>query len=213
VLVSCTPVEFFFDLSCLMKMLFLPFLFLSLSAAGQKALDYNSLRENADEIVSYFLGKDIFKSYVKLVDKKGKSTASGSCFFRYDFTHPKFSGETFVIAFTLDSIGQLLPGKETYGLIKNSGSDSAWVSKRQALGMIKDSRSQVKERTIRLAWDSTAVSYAKFKETKDFRDIDPGDIVWKVGGKELFRGTGYSGTYEVNVFTGRLTRRFAIPWD
>jgi hypothetical protein len=193
----------------LLSFLFLPMLLL----AEQQPLNY-SHQDPADSIIIYFLGEEIFQRYVKIDAKKTKSIKPDAHFFQYNFRHPKFSGETFIIAFTLDSTGKFVPGEETRGLIRiPSPSDSTWISRREALNICRGRGHRIKKSSLRLAWDPTDVSYQTFQKTNDFRDIVPGDIVWKVDGKVLFRGDRYSGTFEVNVLSGNLARRFAIPWD
>ena len=171
-------------------------------------------RQNADSVVVFFLGDDVFQRYVNLNTEKSKRLTSNAYLFQYNFRHPKFSGETFVIAFTLDSTGRFNQGEETRGLIHMlSNSDSTWINARQALHICRDQAHRIKKRSLRLAWDSTAVSFDVFQKTNDFRDIVPGHLVWEVDGEVIFRGQRYSGTFEVNVLTGAVARRFAIPWD
>jgi hypothetical protein len=199
-----------------MKIALLSFLFLvvPLAALAQKSPERHPHHHNADRIVAFFFGDEVFHQYINLDTKKSKCSVTNSFFFQYNFRHPKFSGETFVVSFTLDSAGQFVPGKETHGLIRiPSISDSTWISARQALAICRDQGHRIKKRSLHLAWDSTNLSYDVFQKTNDFRDIVPGDAVWKVKGEVLFRGERYSGTFEVNVFTGSITRRFAIPWD
>jgi len=193
----------------LLSLLFLPMLLL----AKQKP-PVDARQDTADSIIAYFLGEEIFQRYVKIDTRKSKSIKHKAHFFQYNFRHPKFSRETFVIAFTLDSAGRFVPGDETRGLIRiPSPNDSAWVTRREALDVCKGRGQWIKKRSLRLEWDPANVSYQTFQKTNDYRDIVPGDIVWKVDGKVLFRGDRYSGTFEVNVLTGSLARRFAIPWD
>ena len=193
----------------LLSLLFLPMLLL---AEQQRPSD--ARQDTADSIIAYFMGDEIFQRYVKIDRRKSKSTKANAHFFQYNFRHPKLSGEPFVIAFTLDSAGHFVPGGETRGLIRIlSHNDSAWITRREALDICRGRGHRIKERSLRLDWDPTNVSYQTFQKTNDYRDIVPGDIVWKVDGKVLFRGDRYSGTFEVNVLTGSLARRFAIPWD
>ena len=197
-----------------MKTSLLPFLFLPMILLAEQQPPRYAHQGTADSIIAYFLGKEIFQRYVKIDTRKSKSIKPNAHFFQYNFRHPKFSGETFIIAFTLDSAGQFIPGDETRGLIRIlSPNDSAWVTQRQALSSCNGRGQRIKKSSLRLDWDPTNVSYQTFQKTNDFRDIVPGDIVWKVDGKVLFRGVRYSGTFEVNVLTGNLARRFAIPWD
>jgi hypothetical protein len=197
-----------------MKTSLLAFVFLPLIVFAQESADLYPHHDNADRIVAFFLGDEVFQRYVKLDKQKSKYTTPRSGFFQYNFRHPKFSGETFIIAFTLDSSGQFVPGKETHGLIRiTSISDSTWTAARQALRICRDQGHRIKKRSLRLAWDTTDVSYDFFEKTKNYRDIVPGEMVWKVDGEVLFRGDKYSGTFEVNVLTGNVVRRFAIPWD
>jgi hypothetical protein len=171
-------------------------------------------QQNADSIVAFFLGTEIFQQYVALDDKKSAVVMSNTHFFQYSFQHPKFSPETFVIAFTLDSTGQFVLGKETHGLISiSSVSDSTWITGPQALALARDQARRIKKRSLRLVWDHTSVSYQLFETTHDYRDINPGNLVWQIDGEVLFRGDRYSGTFEIDVVTGKLIRRFAIPWD
>jgi hypothetical protein len=169
-------------------------------------------QDKADEIVAFFVGDDLFQKYVKADRKKSRRITSNS-FFQYNFRHPKFAPVTFVIALTLDSIGQFVPGKETQGLVRLAGSDLNWITRPQALNICRDQSHRLEKRSLRLAWDSTNVSYEVFERTKNFRDIVPGNIVWQVDGEVLFRGNRYSGTFEVDPLTGAVFRRFAIPWD
>ena len=197
-----------------MKTALLPFLFLPMLLMAAHQPPRNAHQFRADSIIAYFLGEEIFQRYVKLNTKKSKLIKPNAHFYQYNFRHPKFSGETFVIAFTLDSAGQFLPGEETRGLIRiPSPNDSAWITRRQVINICRDRRQRIKKSSLQLAWDSTNVSYQTFQKTNDFRDIVPGNIVWKVDGEVIFRGDRYSGTFEVNVLTGSLARRFAIPWD
>ena len=197
-----------------MKTSLFSFLFLPMLLLAEQHPPHYANQDTADSIIAYFLGEEIFERYVKIDTKKSKSIKPNSVFFRYNFRHPKFSGETFVIAFTLDSAGNFVPGNETRGLIRiPSPNDSAWVTGRQALSICRGRGHRIKKSSLQLEWDPTNVSYQTFQTTNDFRDIVPGDIVWKVDGKVLFRGDRYSGTFEVNVLTGNLARRFAIPWD
>ena len=197
-----------------MKTSLLSFLLLPMLLLAEQQPPRYAHQDIADSIITYFLGEEIFQRYVKLNTKKSKLIKPNAQFYQYDFRHPKFSGETFVIAFTLDSTGQFLPGEETRGLIRiSSPNDSAWVTRRQAFDICGGRGHRIKKSSLRLAWDPTNVSYQAFQKTNDFRDIVAGNIVWKIDGKVLFRGDRYSGTFEVNVLTGSLARRFAIPWD
>jgi len=197
-----------------MKTSLLPFLFLPILLLAEQQPPRYAHQDSADSIITYFLGKEIFQRYVKLNTKKSKLIKPNVHFYQYDFRHPKFSGETFVIAFTLDSAGQFVPGEETRGLVRIlQPNDSAWITRRQALNICRDRGHRIKRSSLRLGWDHTGLSYQTFQKTNDFRDIVPGNIVWKIDGEVLFRGDRYSGTFEVNVLTGKLTRRFAIPWD
>jgi hypothetical protein len=197
-----------------MKTLFLPFLLLPMILLAEQQPPRYAHQGTADSIIAYFLSEEIFQRYVKIDTRESKSIKPNAHFFQYNFRHPKFSGETFIIAFTLDSAGHFVPGDETRGLIRiPSTSDSAWITRRQALDISSGREHRVKKSSLRLDWDPTNVSYQTFQKTNDFRDIVAGDIVWKVDGKVLFRGDRYSGTFEVNVLTGSLARRFAIPWD
>ena len=190
------------------------FLFLPLAVSAQKSSDLYPHQNYADSIVAFFMSEEIFEQYVQLDTKKSRSVKSNAHFYHYNFRHPKFSGETFIVAFILDSAGQFVPGEETQGLIHiPSANDSAWITGRQALNICRGRGHRIKKRSLRLEWDSTNVSYQTFRKTNDFRDIVPGDLVWKVDGKVIFRGDRYAGTFEVNVLTGNVVRRFAIPWD
>ena len=192
----------------------LSFLLLPMLLLVEQQPPNDAHQDTADSIIVYFLGEEIFQRYVKIDTRKSKSTKPNAHFFQYNFRHPKFSGETFIITFTLDSDGHFVPGDETRGLIRiPSPNDSAWVTQRQALSICRGRGHRVKKRSLRLEWDSTNVSYNTFQKTNDYRDIVPGDIVWKVDGTVLFRSDRYSGTFEVNALTGSLARRFAIPWD
>jgi hypothetical protein len=197
-----------------MKISLLLLLFVPLSGLAQNSVDPYPYQHNADRIVAFFLGDEVFQQHVRLNTKKTKNITLNSFFFQYNFRHPKFSGETFVIAFTLDSAGQFVPGEETRGLVRiMSPNDSTWITGRQALNICRNGAHRIKKSTLRLEWDHTGLSYQTFQETNDFRDIVPGNIVWNVDGDVLFRGDRYSGAFEVNVLTGSMTRRFAIPWD
>jgi hypothetical protein len=171
-------------------------------------------RHRADSMVAYFLGSYIFQHYVQREDQKSSDVAPNAFHFEYELRHPKFSHHVLAIALTLDSTGQFSPRKETDGIIRiEPGSDSNWVTASEALRICRDQARRIKRRSLRLAWDSTSVSYRVFHETKNFRDIIPGNLVWHVKGEVLFRGDRYRGVFEVNVFTGAVARRFAIPWD
>jgi hypothetical protein len=202
------------NFSVYMKISVLLFMLVPLTGLTQNSVDAYPYHDNADRIVAFFIGDEVFRQFVKLDTKKSKNITHNAFFFQYNFRHPKFSGETFVIAFTLDSAGQFVPGEETRGLVRIlSPNDSAWVTGRQALSICRGRGHRTKKRSLRLGWDQTDVSYQLFQKTNDFRDIVPGDMVWKVDGEVLFRGDRYSGTFEVNVLNGTLARRFAIPWD
>jgi hypothetical protein len=169
-------------------------------------------QDNADHFVKYFLSETIFQQHVTL-DSKQSHSSNKSTYFQYNFRHPKFSGKTFVIAFTLDSTGRFVPGKETRGIMKiDSLNDTSWTKAREALRLC-NAQGKVKKRSLRLAWDSTAVSYDEYLKTRNVVDIFPGTLVWQIDGQVNFRGDWYSGTFEVDVLTGRVFRRFAIPWD
>ena len=101
-----------------MKTSLLPFLFLPMLLLAEQQPPRYAHQDSADSIIAYFLGEEIFQRYVKLNTKKSKLIKPNAHFYQYDFRHPKFSGETFVIAFTLDSAGQFVPGEETRGLIR-----------------------------------------------------------------------------------------------
>jgi hypothetical protein len=197
-----------------MKTSLLSFLFLPILVLAEQQLPRYIHRDTADSIIGYFLGEEIFQRYVKLNTTKSKRITPNAHLYHYDFRHPKCSGETFVIAFTLDSAGQFVPGEETRGFVRIlQANDSAWITGRQALNICHGRGHRIKKSSLRLGWDHTSLSYETFQKTNDFRDIVPGCMVWKVEGEVLFRGDRYSGTFEVNVLTGSLTRRFAIPWD
>ena len=179
---------------------------------AQKPAD--SQRHQADAVVTFFLGREIFQRHVKLSAKETKQTAANSTFFKYYFRHPKFSGETFEIAFTLDSTGQFIHNKDTRGLVSiESPNDSTWISAQQVIAICRDQARRIYKRSLRLVWDSTQVSYDTFNLTHNYHDIVPGKIIWTVDGEVLFRGDRYRGTFDIDLFTGRVTRRFAIPWD
>ena len=80
-------------------------------------------------------------------------------FFKYNFRHPKFSGETFVIAFTLDSAGQFVHDEEhsVAWLRIESPNDSTWITAQQALAICRDQARRINKRSLRLVWDSTPV--------------------------------------------------------
>lgn len=201
---------------------------LPLSVYGQSP-EKIRYQERADSIIIFFLGHENFKRHVSLDRTKSEYRSRGnvnrndfsslpaftpaSVFFHYDFHHPRFSGETFVISFALDSTGRFIPGKDTHGIIRISSNDSAWTSAPQAMAIARDIGKRAKKRSLRLAWDSTDLSYDVFNKSGDFRDISPGDLVWQIDGEVLFRRETYSGTFQVSVQTGAVTKRFAIPWD
>ena len=185
---------------------------LPLTLCAQTPAD--SQRNQADSVVAFFLGTEVSKKYVARDTTESKRSASNSALFKYNFRHPKFSGEAFVIAFTLDSAGRFVPDQETRGLVRiESSNDSTWIAAQQALDICRDQARRIKKNSLRLVWDATGVSYDIFESTHNYRDIVPGNLVWQVDGEVLFRGERYNGTFEVNFFTGRVTRRFAIPWD
>jgi hypothetical protein len=197
-----------------MKTAFLFCLLHPLVALGQLPDNRALHQQRADSIVAFFLGTEIFDHYVKSDPEKSKQMTDHTFFFQYNFRHPKFSGLTFFISFTLDSVLQFVPDEKTHGLIRITAPiDSAWITARQALYLCRDQAYRIKKNTLRLAWDHTDVSYDIFQQTHDYRDIVPGEMVWQVDGEVLFRRKKYRGTFEVNVFNGRVTRRFAIPWD
>lgn len=183
---------------------------LPLVAFSQHESQYTS-QQHADRIVSYFFGDEIFRKYITTDDHTNPATTGQT--FKYKFRHSRFGDRTFPIALTVDSSGHLIPGNDTRGLVKiASPNDSSWVSARQAFEICRDS-GRIKRKSIRLTWDSTSVSYANYERTHNLADIFPGNIVWQIDGQVLFRGDWYSGTFEVDALTGRLTKRFAIPWD
>jgi hypothetical protein len=186
---------------------------LPLTALAQHSVDPFPHRDSAERIVTFFVGHEVFQRYVTLDTKRSRHLSPNAFLYHYNFSHPNFSGETFDIAFTLDSAGQFVRGERTNGLFRiPSTADSTWITARQALGICRD-EGRIKKRSLRLVWDATDVSYDVFQQTHNFRDIVPGRLVWKVDGEVLFRGERYAGTFEVNVFNGTVARRFAIPWD
>jgi hypothetical protein len=187
------------------------FLLLFVSGAFAQRIPFRH-QNNADSIVTYFLSERMFHQHVSL-DVKESYSSNGQSFFQYRFRHPKFSGEPHIIAFTLDSRGRLVPGKETHGFIKvDSISDTKWIDAREALAICRR-QGKIKRKAPRLAWDSTAVSYDTYRKSGNLRDVVPGTLVWQIDGKVKFRGEMYSGTFEVDVMTGKVFRKFAVPWD
>src|SRR5688572_9233946 len=133
---------------------------------------------NADSLVTYFLGKEIFRQYVQL-DAKRSQARSNSFLFQYNLRHPKFSGKTHVIKFALDATGQFIPNEEAHGLINIASlPDSSWFTGQQALNTCKDESERLKTKSLRLLWDPVNVSYDTFQKTHDYRDITPGDLFW-----------------------------------
>jgi len=198
-----------------MKALLFLFLLLPFTASAQKLGQHQLYQEKADSIMKFFLGKEIFKRYLTQNARKTDDdhVAPNEHFFSYNFRHPKFEGETFVITLSLDSAGKLIPTKVD-GLIQIGGeNDSAWTAKSQALQLLHDNHFAIKKKSIRLEWDRTNVSYDAYNDTHDLRDIIPGDLVWVINGKEKFRGHTYQGAFQVDVLTGKIIKRFAIPWD
>lgn len=167
----------------------------------------------ADSIVSYFYGNENFKKYVKF-DWSSKTYKDGTTLYKYRFRHPKFpKGET-NIAFTLDSDGLFVEGKEVKGLIRLTPTDESWLSGGQALELInKERHREIKYKTFKLLWDTTYLSFDVYKKTHDYRDIQPGNLYWQVEALVEFRNEMYMGKFCVDAITGGVARRFAIPWD
>lgn len=170
-------------------------------------------QSKADSIVVFFLGEQIFNRYVKL-DLGSSKFERDTHSFHYSFKHPKFSGRTLNITFALDANGQFIPSEGTHGLINTATSiDSMWTDGSAALKLCRNQAVRLKKRSLRLEWVATNALYDTFHKTGNYRDIIPGDLVWKVDGEVEFRGDRYSGTFHVNVLTGTVARHFAIPWD
>ena len=210
-------------MKCILVLLIIP-----TTVFCQHAESINPFQEKADSIVAYFLGTETFQQYVRLDPKASKYRRDGnttsfdrkpsftpdSYFYQYNFNHPKFSGRNFVVAFLLGNGGQFIANDETRGLIRiPSPNDSMWISGNKAIKISADQAVKIKKKSLRLAWDSTNVSYDLLLKTHDYRDITTGDIVWRIDGVVKFRGDRYSGTFQVNVLTGVVARHFAIPWD
>ena len=216
-----------------MKCALLLLVLLPLTAFGQTSRHPYPHQQKADSIVVFFFGEEIFQQYLKLDLKKSQyrlrnhdgvrksgfdsnpTFKPNSFFYHYDFRHPAFSGETLVVTFVLDSAGQCTSAEDMRGLVRTASlSDSGWVTRQQALRTCRENSYRIKKKSIRLTCDTTNnVSYDIFQKTHDFRDIVPGDLVWKVDGEVKFRGDIYSGTFQVNVLNGTLSKGFAIPWD
>ena len=129
-----------------MKASLLSFLFLPMLLLAEQQPPHYSHQNTADSIIAYFLGEEIFQRYVKIDTRKSKSIKPNAHFFQYNFRHPKFSGETFIIAFTLDSTGKFVPGEETRGLIRiPSPIDSAWITRGQALNICRGRGHRIKK--------------------------------------------------------------------
>ena len=193
---------------------FVLLLFLLMPGLGisQQGQDSNQHRQKADSIVAFFLGDEIFKHSVRFNTLQRKT--SGTLFYQYDFVHPKFFPESFTIAFALDSAGQVVADERKLDLFRiEQITDSSWVTAKQALNICSSQAHRIKKKSLRLACDPINVSFSDYERTHNLRDIVPGDLVWKVDGEVIFRGEKYSGTFEIDVFTGHVTRRFAIPWD
>jgi hypothetical protein len=211
-----------------MKCIIVVLLIIPSTVVGQKAGGINPFQERADSIMGHFLGTEIFQRYVRLDPKKSQYRQRGhttsfnrrlafkpdSYFYVYKFHHPKFQGRTHVVAFTLDAKGQFIVNDETRGLIHiPSVNDSTWTSGSKAISISADQAVRIKKRSLRIEWDPGGISYDLYLKTYDYRDIVPGDIVWKIDGQVEFRGQRYSGVFQVNVLTGSIARLFAIPWD
>jgi hypothetical protein len=175
----------------------------------------NPHQQKADSIMICFFGSEIFNRFVTNdPDKNTQQSHTTHSTLYYSFNHPKFSGRVFSISFSLDSLGKLIVDEKTHGLIKpDPSNDSSWISAKQALDICRGQSHRVKKHSLRLSWEQTNVSYDIFKQTHDYRDIVPGELVWEVDGIVEFRGDRYSGTFKINVFTGSVARHFAIPWD
>jgi hypothetical protein len=172
-------------------------------------------QQKADSIVAFFLGEEIFHRYVERTERTRNpvNNAAEQNLYEYTFRHPKFSREKVEIRFLLDSLGQFMPSAKMRGLVRIQTREASWVSAQDALKTCRDQSSQLTKKSLRLTWDASNVSYALFEKSKDFRDVIAGDLLWKVHGKVKFRGDRYSGNFHVNLFTGQVTRYFAIPWD
>lgn len=197
--------------NCSMKSLVVFFLLsIPFLAISQQEFDSNPSMQKADSIVAFFLGDEIFKRYVK----ENRISSPGTLRFRYEFKHPEFSPESVPLLITFDPSGIVVADKMMFQLFRiEQPNDSTWITAKQALNICREQARRIKKRSLRLALDSSNVSFENFERTHNFRDIVPGELVWKVDGEVIFRGEKYSGTFDVNVFTGRVTRRFAIPWD
>jgi len=199
--------------SSFMKTSVILFLWLPLTVIAQSTTESNP-PQNATLLLAHFFGEENVQRYIVLDSKKSKQVTPNSFLFHYNFSHPKFSGKTLVITFTLDSAGRFVPTDDMHGLVHiQSSGDSTWISAREALGICRGQARRIKKSSLRLVWDPTDATYDIYKKTHDFRDISPGTLVWTVDGEVLFRGERYKGTFAVNVFTGIVARRFAIPWD
>jgi len=128
---------------------------------------------------------------------------------------PEFSGRAHVIAFTLDSNGDLVFDDLPEGLVRIDTAVAKWTSRREALQICKSMAYKLKKRTLKLVWntDPSDLAYDLYLKTKNLEDIYAGDLAWEIEGKINFRGKIYNGRFQVNVLTGRVARLFAVPWD
>lgn len=209
------------------------FLFTPILSEGQiNRSIYSPYKEKADSIIILFLGQNVLEKYVRLDSGKsqyqvkeliGIRKASfksrlefipDSFEFHYTFTHPRLSGETFKIIFTLDSSGMFIVNNETYGLINTLDlEESKIISKEQALDISKSEAEIIKKNSIALVWYKDTVDFERFKQSRDLADIWTGRIVWKIDGKVRFRGKLYEGALYIDALNGQVTRAFAVPWD
>ncbi len=156
----------------------------------------------ANRIVAYFYGDSIFNQNIIILPASGNT-------YHYIFRHHKFKNNPVNISFALDSTGMVMPGKELTGLVKIHSSHTQWISGAQAIRICRDQSRRIRKRSLRLALRNDDHSETRVR----YHDLTPCDLVWQVDGEVEFRGERYKGTFEVDVFNGGVTRRFAIPWD
>jgi len=218
----------------LKQFLLFPALLLSsvIALAQSKHDRYSEYKKNADSLLNTIIDKGVFVKYVRFQANKSYYIREGDKIHRkvsfskqtnwdpdfytfvYNFSHPGFPGHRFPIVITLDRFGKFAPHMPFCGLVIIPDSlDAIVVSKKMALKSLKEneSRSKVYPSSTQLVW---------YNEEKDqvyesVRELaESCSMKWRVRGTVLFRdGKKYRGNFLVDVLTGGIERRFAIPWD
>ena len=183
-------------------------LLLSFSALGQY-----KLQEKADKVVSHFFGASNLHRYMSQHEQPIQS--AGNYRYTYKLLRPELSGHPHLVVFTLDSNGDLVFDELSQGLVRIDTTIATWTTSKEALSKCKSMAHRLKKRTLKLIWNNHASDLTQdpYQKTKDIKDIYAGALAWEIEGKINFRGTIYTGRFQVNVVTGRVARLFAVPWD